>query len=82
MMKHKEYLSLQRQVLSMEWIVVILKNSSLFLEPTVLKAILESFFPTQARFNGDYFNGNMSDLLNILMQNDPNHVSHRFLIHP
>ena len=45
MMKHKEYSSLQRQVLSMEWIVVILKNSSLFLEPTVLKAILESFFP-------------------------------------
>ncbi|KAK8820894.1 hypothetical protein WA556_005208, partial [Blastocystis sp. ATCC 50177/Nand II] len=48
-------------------------NSGSRVAGNFINSLLESFFPTQARFNGDYFNGNMSDLLNILMQNDPNH---------
>ena len=45
MMKHKEASTLQKQVLAMEVIVLLLKNSSLFLEPALFKVILESFFP-------------------------------------
>ena len=45
MIKQKDDSTVQKQVLSMEVIVLLLKNSSIFLEPTILKVLLESFFP-------------------------------------